>query len=254
MNMHTGGNSVPSGALALGVERDLGNLRDRPAIVKPGLGWQVKNFLRYRRREVPAHVATKFLGRITGCIRIETSLSLAKFTPGEGLDLVQRQRLKELLAENVNVFALMSAYRAQVVDYGCVSRRMVTNAGVGFIVDAFQNSVELENMKFHAFGTGTTAEAQGDTALVTEETTQYNPDNTRPTGSTTEAAANIFRSVGTYSPDSGGTRAITEHMLMSQAATGGGVGLDRSVFSAVNIVAAADSLQATYDFTITAGG
>src|SRR4051794_15957899 len=34
-------------------------------------------------------------------------------------------------------------------DYGVVSRKLVTDTGVGFIVDAFQNLVELENMKFH---------------------------------------------------------------------------------------------------------
>lgn len=139
-------------------------------------------------------------------------------------------------------------------DYGLVGIRVVTTAGVNFIVDAFQNTVEVENMKFHAFGTGTNAEAVGDTALQTEETTQYNPDSTRPTGSLTEgASANIFRTVGTYSPDSGGTRAITEHGVMSQAATGGGTLLDRTVFSAVNLVAGSDSLQATYELTFTAG-
>ena len=36
---------------------------------------------------------------------------------------------------------------------------VVTDAGVGFIVDAMQNSVEAENLKFHALGTGSTAEA-----------------------------------------------------------------------------------------------
>ena len=138
--------------------------------------------------------------------------------------------------------------------YGLASLRVVTDTGVGFIVDAFQNSVELENMKFHGFGTGGAAEAVGNTALTTEETTQYATDNTRPTGSQTETSANIYRTVGTYSPDSGGTRAITEHGIFSQAATGGGVLLDRSLFSVVNLVAGSDSLQATYDFTVTSGG
>jgi hypothetical protein len=139
-------------------------------------------------------------------------------------------------------------------DYGLVGMRVVTTVGVGYIVDAFQNIVEVENMKFHGFGTGGTAEAVGDTALVTEETTQYNPDSTRPTGSTTEGASgNIYRTVGTYSPDSGATRAITEHGIFSQAAAGGGTLLDRTLFSVVNLVAGSDSLQATYDLTFTAG-
>ena len=47
----------------------------------------------------------------------------------------------------------------ETVDYGLASLRVMTDTGVGFIVDAFQNLVELENMKFHGFGTGAAAEA-----------------------------------------------------------------------------------------------
>lgn len=135
---------------------------------------------------------------------------------------------------------------------GVISSRVVTDTGVAFFVDAWQNIVELEIMKYHAFGTGTTNEAASQTALVTELTTEYATDNTRPTGSLTEGASgNIFRSVGTLSPDA--SVAITEHMLMSQAATGGGVGFDRSKFSAINLVSG-DSLQITYDATFSSGG
>jgi hypothetical protein len=138
---------------------------------------------------------------------------------------------------------------------GLASMRVVTDAGVGYLVDALQNLVEPENMKFHGFGTGGTAESAAQTALVTEETTQYVTDNVRPTGSQTETSANIYRTVGTYSPDSGtNPRPITEHAIFSQAATGGGVMLDRSLFSTVNLVPSADSLQATYDLTFTSGG
>lgn len=138
-----------------------------------------------------------------------------------------------------------------ILPLGLASCRLVTTAGVGFIVDAFQNIVELEIMKFHAIGTGTNAEATGDTALQTELTTQYNPDNTRATGTTTENGANIYRTVGTNTVDA--SAAITEHGILSQAAVAGGVLLDRSVFSAVNL-ANGDSLESTYDLTLTAGG
>jgi len=140
----------------------------------------------------------------------------------------------------------------RVIDYGLVGWRVVTTVGVGYIVDAFQNTVELENMKYHGFGTGGTAEAVGDTALVTELTTQYAVDSTRPTGTTIEgASANIYRSVATLSPDTGGTIAVTEHGIFSAASAG--VLLDRTLFAAVNLVAGSDSLQATYDLTFTAG-
>lgn len=139
-----------------------------------------------------------------------------------------------------------------IIDYGPVCYRLVTDTGVAFIVDAFQNLVELENMKYHGLGTGTTAEAASQTGLITELTTQYNPDNTRATGSTTEGAANIYRTVGTVTPDA--AVAITEHGVFSQAATGGGVMIDRSVFAAVNLNGTGDALQCTYDLTLNSGG
>jgi hypothetical protein len=138
-----------------------------------------------------------------------------------------------------------------IVDLGLASLRVVTTAGVNFLVDAMQGTVEPEILKYHGIGTGNTAEAAADTALVTESTTALNPDNTRATGSLTEgASANIFRTVGTLTADA--TIAAVEHGIFSQAATGGGTLLDRSVFSTVNL-ASGDSLQATYDLTFTAG-
>lgn len=137
-----------------------------------------------------------------------------------------------------------------VTELGLMSMRVVTTTGVGFIVDAFQNIVELENMKFHALGTGNTAEAAGDTALVTELTTQYNPDNTRATGTTTEASATVYRTVATNTVDASAT--VVEHGILSQAATGGGVLLDRSVFGGLALVSS-DGLQTTYDHTQVAG-
>ena len=139
-----------------------------------------------------------------------------------------------------------------ITDYGEVSRRVVTTAGVNAIVDAFQNSVELETFIYHGFGTGGTAEAVGDTTLVTELTTEYVVDNTRPTGSNTEGAgANVYRTVGTLDPDS--AVAITEHGVFSQASNAGGILLDRSLFSVINVAATGDTLEATYDLTFTAG-
>lgn len=86
----------------------------------------------------------------------------------------------------------------EVIELGLASMRVVTTAGANFLVDALQGIVEPEILKFHGIGTGTNAEASGDTALQTESTTALNPDSTRATGSLTEgASANIFRTVGT---------------------------------------------------------
>jgi hypothetical protein len=201
-----------------------GNWNEAPVQRAP-LAWRLKNWLLNRWRELPALAVYRVLGRLFSLVYMESALYL-----------------RVLHADGT------------VTDFGCVGRRVVTDAGVAFIVDAFQNLVELENLKYHGFGTGTTAEAAGDTALVTELTTQYATDNVRPTGSQTEGAtANIYRTVGTLAPDSGGTLAITEHGIFSQASNAGGTLLDRTKFAAINLVAAQDSLLATYELTLTSG-
>jgi hypothetical protein len=94
--------------------------------------------------------------------------------------------------------------------------------------------------------------ASGDTALVTESTTALNPDSTRGTGTTTEgASANIYRTVGTVTADA--QIVVREHGVFSQAATGGGTLLDRTVFTTITLESG-DSLQATYELTCSAGG
>jgi hypothetical protein len=273
MIVKTGGDARPSGAVSLSRSRDLGDLQSSSGIKRAPLLWRIKNALE-RKRGASAVFGASIVGRLMHVSTFTSSLQAAVYRPDwASLSTEQALKLKVLLCARVelaqqqidamlselggyvDVRELSRSFGGDVTWFGCVSTRVVTTAGVGFIVDAFQNLVELENMKYHGFGTGTNAEASADTALQTEETTQYATDNTRPTGSLTEgASANIFRTVGTYSPDSGGTRAITEHGIFSQAATGGGTLLDRSVFSAVNLVAGADSLQTTYDLTCTAGG
>jgi hypothetical protein len=136
---------------------------------------------------------------------------------------------------------------------GLASLRVVTTAGVTDVCTRFAgtSAANIANYKYHGFGTGTNAESSGDTALQTELTTQYAVDSTRPTGSQV-ASTNTYTSVATLSPDSGGTLAITEHGLFSAASSI--TLLDRTVFSAVNLVAGSDSLQATYVLTLAAGG
>ena len=147
--------------------------------------------------------------------------------------------------------AIRAKLNGEWIDYGVVSRRVVTDAGVAFFVDDWDNSgTDISTLNYHGCGTGTTAEAAGDTALVTESTTALNPDSTRATGTRSQPAANQYRSVGTVTFDA--SAAITEHGIFSQAATGGGTLWDRSVFSAIN-VAPGDSIQFTYTATLTSG-
>jgi hypothetical protein len=140
------------------------------------------------------------------------------------------------------------------IDYGVLGYRVITDAGVAFLVDDWDGSAtDVTNFKYHGCGTGTTNEAVGDTALVTESTTALNPDSTRATGTQSQPSANILRSVGTITFDA--DAAITEHGLFSQAATGGGTLWDRTKFAAINVVGAnSDSIQFTYNATLSSGG
>lgn len=124
-----------------------------------------------------------------------------------------------------------------------LSKRVITDAGVSFLAsDWNDNSTDITNFNYHANGTGATAEAATDTALVTEV-------ETRAAGTKSKPAANQLRTVGTITMTA--TRAITEHGLFS-ASTAGTL-WDRSVFSAIN-VSSGDSIQYTYTCTINSGG
>jgi hypothetical protein len=149
----------------------------------------------------------------------------------------------------------LTVYRGDgsIEELGLAGVRLVTTAGVNFIATRMLDAgASIGGFDFHGYGTGGTAEAIGDTALVTEETTQYVVDNTRPTATPSNPSGNVYRTIATYSPDSGGTRAITEQGVFS--ANAAGTLLDRTLFSVVNLVAGSDSLQSTHDFTMAAGG
>ena len=138
------------------------------------------------------------------------------------------------------------------LELGLAGFRVVTTAGVGYLVDALQNIVEPELLKFHGIGTGSTAEAVGDTALVTELTTEYNPDSTRATGNLAEgASANIFHTEATNTLDGTPGAALREHGVFSASAAG--TLLDRTVYAAINL-SSGDGLLSKYELTLSAGG
>jgi hypothetical protein len=129
----------------------------------------------------------------------------------------------------------------EIIDYGLVSLRVVTSAGVNYMAAAFAGTGTVANFKYHGVGTGTGAESSSDTALGTEV-------ETRATG-TVSSSTNVYTTVGTVTATA--SRAITEHGIFS-ASTSGTL-LDRSVFSVINL-STSDSIQTTYSLTLTAGG
>lgn len=140
---------------------------------------------------------------------------------------------------------LRRAADGMLIDYGILSYRVVTTAFVNFLVDQLQTETsEIGDFKYHDSGVGTTDPAVGDTDIETTD------GESRATGSQTEgASANIYKSVGTISYTT--SKAITEHGLFSQST--GTTLMDRSEFAAINVVNG-DSIQFTYELTVTAGG
>ncbi len=131
-------------------------------------------------------------------------------------------------------------------ELGALGKRVVTDEGVAFLCDDWYDaSQEITNMNFHDSGTGVVAENQTDVDLGTPA-----GPTTRATGTKSQPSANVIRSVGTIAYTS--TLAITEHGLFSTAARATTEIWDRTVFSAINVVNG-DSIQFTYDCTLTAG-
>jgi len=136
------------------------------------------------------------------------------------------------------------AAESRWVDLGMVSARVVTDAGVAFLVDDWDNSVtDITTFNFHDSGTGVTAEAQTQTALVTP------CGEARDAGTKSQPTAPQIRTVATHTY--AGTFAITEHGIFSAATVG--TMWDRSLFAAINVVAN-DKIEFTYTLTVNANG
>jgi hypothetical protein len=173
-----------------------------------GAGWNIRNFFRNKLRS-GLQIALLWAG-----IGIISSVSAVHNAKAQGIS----------------------------IDHGVVSRRVVTTAGVNAIRDQFLATFTLANFKYHASGTGTTAEAVGDTALVTEV-------ESRVAGTQVSGGTGAYQTVATIPYTA--TRAITEHGIFSASSVG--TLLDRSVFTAINVVNG-DSITFTYTITFSAGG
>ena len=213
----------------VGFGGDLGIRVYSPKGKKAPLKWRIMNALR-----------PKF---IAGWIVVKWLIPLVRFL-----------KLPVMMAYGELEIRVWDGLNGEWINYGVVSRQVITDAGVTFLRDDWNNNAQdYTTFNFHGMGTGTNAESASDTALQTESTTALNPDSTRATGTRSTPASNQWRSVGTLTVDA--NVANTEHGILSQAATGGGTLWDRSVYSAINLVGAnPDSIQFTYTCTLTSGG
>jgi len=131
------------------------------------------------------------------------------------------------------------------LDYGLVSTRVVTTAFVNEMVDQLvAEDATWGDFRWHDSGIGTTGAAVGDTDIETTDGQSRAEDAVAE-----ESAANIYKTIATISYDGG--YAITEHGVFNAEASG--ELMDRHVFSAVNVVDG-DSIEFTYELTVSAGG
>ncbi len=132
----------------------------------------------------------------------------------------------------------------KVIANGLVSCRLVTTAFAAYLVDSLQNSTTtpMDLFKYHAVGTGTTAEANTQTALVTEIMS-------RVVGTQIEGASvNIYKSVATVVFDN--TYSVSEHGFFTAATVG--TMMDRSLLTPADDVQNLDEIEYTYQLTVSA--
>lgn len=215
--------TAPTGRVADGVGRYLDRLSRRQRIAFRDVD---PRWLRQQRRK----------------LRADGSLDIPR--------LAVEARARGLAAMYGELYGRIIHRDGSVTNLGLLGRRVITDAGVAYIAADIGGGASDSNLfKYHGFGTGSTAESASQTALVTELTTQYATDNTRPTGSQANST-NTYTTVATLSPDA--TVTITEHGIFT--ATSAGTMLDRTVFTGVALTGSADSLQATYVLTLPSGG
>lgn len=170
--------------------------------------------------------------------------------PGIGRFAVEFERNGKALTAGSKLFTTnltldwMNA-KGKVLDHVDLGSGVVTTAGVNYMAADFlaASTNRINAFKYHDSGTGITAEATSQTALVTPSGVA------RVAGTDTNPTANQYRSVATITYAS--ALAITEWGLFSASTVG--TMWDRRLFSAIN-VANGDSIQFTYTLTINAGG
>ena len=125
-----------------------------------------------------------------------------------------------------------------------VINKVVTDVFVQDVIDSLVAAAYINDFKYHDSGTGTTAEAADQTALVTATGVA------RVAGSQAEgASANIYKTIATITYD--GAYDVTEHAVFDASTSG--IMFDRSVFGIVT-VANGEKIEFTYEFTLSSGG
>lgn len=138
--------------------------------------------------------------------------------------------------------AVVTRADGRIEDLGVISRRVVTIIGADYVANDFAGlaAADVTNINFHDAGTGNTAEAEGDTGLVTAW------GGARVAGTQSHPGSKAYRSVATITFNA--SFSIVEHGIF-WASSGASTLFDRSVFTAIP-VANADAITFTYDLSV----
>lgn len=137
---------------------------------------------------------------------------------------------------------LLTGYFTQELKY----QNLVTSAGKAGIASRINGAGSEAAFTYIAIGTGTNAAAAGNTTLQTEITTGGGSRTNGSVSRTTTTVTNdTARTVANFTFSS--SFAVTETGLLNAASSG--TLLNRSVFSAINVVST-DTLQMTIDISV----
>lgn len=148
--------------------------------------------------------------------------------------------------------AFVRAHRPKMKNaHRLIRGRVVTDDFCEDIVDnLIAETSAFGDYKYHHSGKGVGAEAAADAGLGTPEL------DARTVGTQVEHSSKVYKSIATETFDA--TAAITEHGVFNTAGAGGppvtgGILMDRTVFSAINVVNG-NQIEWTFTITFTSGG
>lgn len=165
---------------------------------------------------------------------------------GNTKQLFQWNILGKFLAKFLNISNLKWNILGSYTDE-MIMKNLVTDAGKAGIASRINGATAEAVFDYIAIGTGTTAAAAGDTALVSEITTGggARAQDASPTRETTDVTNDTAVLDVTYTFTS--SFAVTESGVLNAASAG--TLLNRQVFSAINVVNT-DVLTVTHKFDI----
>jgi hypothetical protein len=181
-----------------------------------------------------------------------------------------------LLSKTTGIVTLVSELRlikrmvdGTIIDYGVVSYKMITTAGVNMLANDFNggsSGADISNFKYHGWGgvNGTTppataqvAELRTDNALATPLVTTYQFSATLIPAVVAGTSTSTTFVDPTYTAQYMNTftnpQIINEHVLANQPVIAGATVWDRSVY-ANTPMAANESMTFQYVLTIQSGG